>query len=165
MNLKLDGRFLKELKKRIERYEFEVGVLEDKPYREPEQAAFGQTPPLTNYAGGQIRKATRKPSGKTVGEVLIANMKRLNINLLLRPFQEESAEINKFTTAFLKMAVIKNIGIKRVENLLQAVVRNPILKEEYGRNKAATADAKGFSRHLFDTGQMFKAIRARAKRV
>ena len=39
------------------------------------------------------------------------------------------------------------------------------LKKEYGNNKAATADNKGFDRHLIDTGQTFKEIRARAKRV
>lgn len=63
------------------------------------------------------------------------------------------------------MAMLENLSIKRVENLLQAVVRNPILKLEYGDNTAITADMKGFDRHLFGTGQTFKAIKAKANRV
>jgi hypothetical protein len=51
-------------------------------------------------------------------------------------------------------------GRQRVLNLLQAIVRNPILKHQYGPNTSATADAKGFDRHLFDTGKMFKSIKA-----
>lgn len=66
----------------------------------------------------------------------------------------------------MEMITIKpNMSKKRLENLLQAIVRNPILRLEYGKNTATAADNKGFDRHLFDTGQMFKAITARAKRV
>jgi hypothetical protein len=102
----------------------------------------------------------------TTGEILVENMKRLNINLLLRPFQEQNSQIMKFTRYFLQLVTKKpGISIKRVENLLQAIVRNPILQQEYGGNSANTADDKGFDRHLFDTGQMFKAIKARVKRV
>lgn len=101
----------------------------------------------------------------TVGEVLVENQKRMNINILLRPFQDQSSDILKFTTAFLQLVTKQNLSIKRVENLLQAIVRNPILKQEYGGNSAATADAKGFDRFLIATGQMFKAIKAVVKRV
>lgn len=88
-------------------------------------------------------------------------MKRLNINLLQAPFKDaNNADIVKFMQAFLKSAVAGR-SMKRVENLLQAVVRNPILRLDYGRNKSSTADAKGFDRHLFDTGQMFQAIKVK----
>lgn len=164
MKLELGNAFAKKLQHRIEQYNFEVGVLDDKPYRDPVYHSLLETPQLGNYAGGPVRKATRQDSGKTVGEVLIDNMKRLNINLLWRPFQDENSDILKFTRAFLQMAVAKG-SVKRVENLLQAIVRNPILKQEYGGNSSATADAKGFDRHLIDTGQTFKSIRAKVKRV
>lgn len=157
MNINLGRSWTKTLKSRVERYEFEVGVLDDKPHREP-------TAQIGNYAGGPVRSASRKHSTQSVADVLIANMERLNINILLRPFQEKSSDIIRFTNEFLKMVVAKS-NIKRVENLLQAIVRNPILRKEYGDNNAATADAKGFDRHLIDTAQMFKNLRARAKRV
>lgn len=165
MNIELGKAWSKKLEGRINRFEFQVGVIDDKPHFNPiETPLFGE-PQLKTYAGGPARKQTRVPGDLTTGEVLVENMKRLNINLLQRPFQERNSDILKFTDAFLKLVLRRpGISIKRVENLLQAIVRNPILKQEYGANNSATADAKGFDRHLIDTAQMFKAIIARATR-
>lgn len=163
MNIELGKTWGRKLQGRIDKFEFEVGVLEDGPHYNPvDTPRFGE-PELKSYAGGPARKQTRTPGPLTTGEVLIENMKRLNINLLQRPFQERNSDIMKFTDAFLKLAVRRpGISIKRVENLLQAIVRNPILRQEYGQNDSATADAKGFDRHLIDTAQMFRKIIAKA---
>lgn len=162
MNIELGKEWSKKLEARINGFEFQVGVLEDKPHYEPiETPLFGQ-PQTKTYAGGPARLQSRVVGDLTTGEVLVENMKRLNINLLQRPFRERSSEILKFTDAFLKLVLKRpSISIKRVENLLQAVVRNPILKQEYGGNSSATADSKGFDRHLIDTSQMFRAIIAK----
>ncbi len=150
----------KTLQHRVSSFEFEVGVLQDKPHRDPREPLE-----VTQYAGGPVLRASRQGGELTVGQVLVENQKRMNINILLRPFQDESSDILKFTTSFLQLVTKQNLSIKRVENLLQAIVRNPILKQEYGGNSAATADAKGFDRFLFATGQMFKSIKAVVKRV
>lgn len=152
------GRFDKQLKSRIEGYEFEVGILKDAP-------RFEASEDTKEYAGGPVKKMTRVRTDITNGDVLVANMKRLGVNLLADPFKESSSDIIKFTKAFLQSAINKGKGLKRVENLIQAIVRNPILRLDYGGNNTSTADAKGFDRHLFLTGQMFKAIRAKAYRV
>ena len=166
MKIEFGKSFSKKLKGRIESYEFEVGILEDKAHRDPLEHGLFEEPQLGSYAGGPIRKASRKKGTKSIGEVLVANMDRLNINLLLRPFQEPSSDIMRFTKAFLQMVTTRpGISKKRIENLLQAIVRNPILRQEYGSNSTTTADNKGFNRHLIDTGQTFKQIKARAKRV
>jgi len=157
--------FKRKMNRAIGGYEFEVGVLDDKPHKDPKDAPLGQPQETGTYAGGPVRKVGRTVSAMTTGEILVANMERLNVNLLLEPFRNPSDELNRFTTAFLQMALNKKLAIKRVENLLQAVVRNPILREDYGENNPTTADNKGFNRNLFDTGQMFKAIKAKAKRV
>jgi hypothetical protein len=140
----------------------DVCVLEDAPHFKAIENKIFVTPVLASYAGGPVRRKSKLPGESTIGQVLVDNMKRLNINILLKPFQSRDSEILKFTEYFLRL-VVKRPGtnIKRVENLLQAIVRNPILRQEYGPNKSSTADAKGFNRHLFDTGQMFKAIKAR----
>lgn len=166
MKIEMSKTFKKRLAGRIERFNFEVGVLDDKPHKNPKLKSIFGEPDLTTYAGGPVAKLDSSVGPLSTAEIFVENMKRLNINLLLKPFRDESSEIIKFTQAFLKLATgRKGISIKRVENLLQAVVRNPIFRKEYGNNTSATADAKGFDRHLFDTGQMFKAIKARAKRV
>lgn len=162
MKLEMGKSWGKKLQGRINKFEFEVGVLDDKPHMSPVSHGLFEEPQLRSYAGGPVSRTSRVPDGKSTGEVLVDNMKRLNINLLLRPFQEKNSDILKFTEYFLKL-VLRRPGTsgKRLENLLQAIVRNPILKQEYGENSSQTADAKGFNRHLFQTGQMFKAIRAR----
>lgn len=165
MKIELSKSFKKKLAGRIESYEFDVGILDDSEHRQPVEHGLFEEPKLGSWANGPIRKASRQGSGLTLGEVLIRNMMRLNIDILRRPFQETNSEIIKFTQAFLKMATSQKMSIKRVENLLQAVVRNPIINQEYGKNSASTADAKGFNRLLIDTGQMVKALKARAKRV
>lgn len=155
------------LRAMVEKAEFEVGVLDDKPHLEPvETPSFfsGQEPTLGSYAGGPVRKTTMT-IGPMIGSILVDNMERLGINLLWRPFEEQNSDIMKFTRSFLDYVMRGRVSEKRLENLLQAIVRNPILRQEYGGNNPATADAKGFDRHLIDTGQMFKAIRARVIRV
>lgn len=166
MKLELGKSFAKKLKGRIEQYEFEIGVLDDKPHRNPVESPLFGEPQLGSYAGGPVRKATRETGEKTTGQILVENMERKNINFLSRPFQDTNSDIMRFTRAFMQM-ITTNPGMpkKRLENLLQAIVRNPILRQEYGGNSSQTADNKGFDRFLIDTGQMFKAIIARAKRV
>lgn len=156
----------RKLAARIERYQFEVGILENKDRREPmESPIFGAPPETRVYAGGPVRKLSTVKSTVPNSEIFISNQQRLNINLLTRPFDDKSSDIMKFVKTFFMIASGGKTSLKRLENLLQAVVRNPILRQEYGKNRSSTADAKGFDRHLFDTGQMFKAIKARVKRV
>lgn len=165
MNFNIRNGFKKRLSNRVEKYNFTVGILDDKDHRQARPWIDGK-PDLTTFAGGEISRTSRDKSGLTIGEVLIQNMERLGINLLSEPFKNEGSEIMKFMREFLKVIVKNNpSGLRRVENLLQAVVRNPILRKDYGDNTATTAMAKGFDRHLIDTAQTFKAIKAKAKRV
>lgn len=162
MKINLGSSWGKKLQRRVDGVEFQVGVLDDSPHKNPVEQGLFQTPQLKTYAGGPVRKTSRQTSGVTTGDVLIQNMERTNHNFLLEPFQKKNSEILKFTSYFLKYIVGRpGASIKRIENLLQAIVRNPILNQEYGPNNSTTADNKGFDRHLFDTGQMFKSIRAR----
>lgn len=165
MEFKLEKSFTKKLQRHIERYEFEVGVLNDKPHFEPVHTPIHGQPELKKYAGGHSRKQTREKSDLTTAQIFVENQKRINTNLLLEPFQKKDSDIVRFTDAFLNMAANGKVAVRRVENLLQAVVRNPILRQEYGKNKPNTADAKGFDRHLIDTAQMFKSIVAKVIRV
>lgn len=165
MKINLGSSWGKKLQRRIDGVEFQVGVLDDSPHMQPVDQKLFETPQLKTYAGGPVRRTSRKPSGITTGQVLIDNMERTNHNFLLEPFQKKDSEIIKFTNYFLRYIVGRpGASIKRIENLLQAIVRNPILNQEYGPNNSTTSDNKGFDRHLFDTGQMFKSIRARMLR-
>lgn len=162
MQLKMGNDWNKKIARQIKGFEFEVGVLKDKVHPRPERGS------LKNYAGGPSRKIARGVNGKaSIGEILIFNMKRTNTDFLREPFQEKTSDIMKFTKEFLKLAFnYKGVNTKRVENLLQAVVRNPILRLDYGANSSRATKTKGFDRHLFDTSAMFQAIKAKVyKRV
>lgn len=150
MRLELQNGFYKRLKGRIGAYEFELGQETSKAYKLPAAKDSG----ITNLYGGPARKTTAK-----VGEGI--NLNRAQAELLfLGPFKKRNSEIIRFAQEYLKM-VFRNGQQKTVTNLLQAVVRNPILKGQYGSNKPGTVAIKGFDRRFIDTGWFFKSIKAR----
>lgn len=165
MKMVLSNRWLKKVKRKIDQYEFEVGVLEDKPHLDPVYHGLFEEPKLAKYAGGPIRRKSNIVGPLTTGQILIQNMERLQMNILQLPFQKKNSEILQFTSYFLKFIFSKpGVNPRRLTNLLQAIVRNPILRKEYGPNSRVTIEIKGFDRHLFDTGEMFKNIKARVIR-
>lgn len=163
MEIKLDKRFQKNVQGLFGKYSFEVGILEDAPHK---VGAIGKrglkgADVVTQYAGGPRRKfAPGKVSDKTVAEVSAENRKRLGYNYLMRPFEDRTSDIVKFSTEFLKLVFGKS-QVKRVENLLQAIVRNPILRGEVGKQSPLTTAIKTFNRPMIDTSQLFQAIKAR----
>lgn len=163
MQFKIDSKKLgQDLRGRFGKYQFEVGVLEDGPHFEAKRGARGKKGQdvLKSYAGGPARKVSTRQSGQTIAEVSAENSKRLGFNYLAEPFQKKNSDIVRFMAAFLNLAFGKSEK-KRAENLLQAVVRNPILRGDYGSNSALTQKIKGFDRLMIDTSQLFKSIRAR----
>lgn len=163
MQLKLDRRFAEKLNGRFGKYKFQVGVLDDAPHKLPvERKAgaenFGSN--LKSFAGDRARKVSNKESGLTIAEVSAANRARLGLNFLIEPFKQKTSDIVKFSTAFFKLALGRSEK-KRAENLLQAIVRNPILRGEYGKQARSTTREKGFYRPMIDTAQLFKAIKAK----
>ena len=71
--VKMDGRFQKEARGRIEKFYFETGVLEDKPHRLPKKRLKGEKTNspglLKTYAGGPARATGRRKSGLTIAQV------------------------------------------------------------------------------------------------
>lgn len=165
MEIRLDKRFQKKVKGMFEKYQFTVGVLEDGPHRDARRGVRGQggSDVISTYAGGPIRKKGRDAS-TTIGDVSKANRKRLGFNYLSKPFEKPDSDLIRFTKAFFNL-VFGRVKIKRAENLLQAVVRNPILRGEYGSQSKITTTIKGFYRPMIDTAQLFRAIKARCKVV
>ena len=161
-NLALDNRFKKKAKGRIERFEFEVGVLKDSPHRIARPKKAG----LKSFHGGQARKISSKTGGATTAQISQFVRRRRRVNYLTAPFKRtygKSADINRFTKEFFKYAFGRSQE-KRLINLLQAVVRNPILRGDYGPNRKKTAQRKGFNRFMIDTGKLFSSIIARVSK-
>lgn len=161
MNFKLSRGVGDRIAGRFEKYKFEVGVLDDGPHKEPQTGKRGLKGKdvITTYAGGPVRKKSSKSGALTIAQVSEANRDRLGFNYLTEPFKKRSSDIIKFSTEFFKSALALK-SMKRAENLLQAIVRNPILRGDYGSNTALTKRIKGFDRKMIDTAQLFKAIKA-----
>lgn len=173
--IKLDKRFKKNVQGRIENFQFRVGILNDGPHYQAKTGKRGMKGQdvLKSFAGGPARQQTRKPNG-TISSVSAAFSKFLGFNYLTQPFQLEHVGrgagdrqlIIQFVDIFLKGAFgrISNPN-QRLQNLLQAIVRNPILRGDYGHNSKLTKAIKGFDRLGIDTSQLFRGITAEARKV
>ncbi len=162
IGLQLDKRFKKSAKGQFEKYSFEVGVLKDGAHKLPRRGVRGKggRDVQTVYAGGPVRKKSYVDSGVQISQVSKENRERLGINYLTEPFKKKNSDIMRFTARFFQVVTGRSQP-KRLENLLQAIVRNPILKGSYGSNSLMTKKIKGFNRLMIDTAQLFKAIQAR----
>lgn len=158
LRMKLDGRFKKQAKGVFEKYNFDVGIIENGPHKAAQSKSRG----LKSYAGGPARKTSRTIDGTLAG---ISEAARIHtgINFYTRPFKaKKNKDILKLIKNFFDLCSGRG-SRKRLENTLQAVVRNPILRGDYGKNNPGTAKSKGFSRLMIDTGQLFKAIKAKTR--
>lgn len=173
--IQLDKRFKKNVQGRIENFQFRVGILNDGPHYQAKRGKRGLKGQdvLKAFAGGPARQQTRTADG-TLSSVSESFSKHLGFNYLLAPFGFDQSGrgagdrqlILQFVDIFLKGAFgrISNPQ-KRLENLLQAIVRNPILRGDYGHNSKLTQKIKAFDRLGIDTSQLFRAITAEVRRV
>ncbi len=163
MKIEFSKDFKKNLKGRFGKYSFEVGVLEDGPHYDAKRGArgLGGTDVVSSYASGPIRKSGNKYS-QNISDVSKANRDRLGFNYLSEPFKKRSSDIIKFTKEFFKLA-FGHTEKRRCENLLQAIVRNPILRGEYGPQSELTTKIKTFNRPMIDTSQLFQSLKAACK--
>jgi hypothetical protein len=164
VSIKLDSRFKKQAKGVLEKYEFDIGIDDGTHYagKKGKRGLHG-TDVLSNYARGPIRLMDRtKPDGK-ISDVAEAFRKYLGINFWTSPFDKKNSDIIRFLDEFFKYAFGKSEK-KRLINTLQAVVRNPILRGDYGHNSKLTQAIKGFDRLGIDTAQLFKSIVANVRR-
>lgn len=155
MELEIKG-LSKKMQYQLGKYETEVGLLSDTARKEPKYGAFKQ------YAGKTLLQISHKKS--TVTNVQVAEKLDKQYKWLASPFLNPN---NKEVVDVVNeiVADMNQQGDKqRILNGMRAVVRNPILRGEYGKNSAKWAAVKGFNDLLMMTGQFFKAIEARFKK-
>lgn len=156
-DIKIKGDMRKQLRGTFGKYEFEVGILKDAVHRKPKIGAG-----FSSLAGGPVRKKG-KLSDKSTSDISRDLRSKLKFNYLVRPFKtKNNADILRFSKSFFALCLGKGQK-KQAENTLQAIVRNPITRGDYGSNTKLTASIKGFNRLMIDTGQFFRAIVARTK--
>jgi hypothetical protein len=133
------------LKKLVEGYEINVGVLEDYDHKNVK----GGT--AKKFHGTVGRRTGRKIgiSGQELGGYLEDNYGWLDI-----PFQIDSnKEILDFAQVYIQSMDDIPSREARIKSLAMAIIRNPILRGDYGKK-----DNGGV--RLVDTGQFFNSIKA-----
>lgn len=156
VSMKMDKRTVNSMRGVIGRYDFEVGILNDKPHK-------GASREHTTLAG-RVRSKVGKGSDKSISEVSRDARLQTGVNFYTRPMEERgNRDILEMLRVFF--AVIKGRGTTtRLRNTLQAVVRNPITRGDYGSNTELTQKIKGFDWLLVHSGQLFNAIEAKVRR-
>lgn len=150
VDFKIDKRFKNRVVGRYGKYSFGTGVDNKLHYAPRRPISYG------SLQGGPIRKKGLKSYGSTTLDVVKAMEKKTKF--MTAPFRKvRSKDMQAFLKSFFQFASKKSSKSK-VVTALRAVVRNPMLRGDYGRNTRKTAKAKGFNRLLFDTGQLFKSI-------
>lgn len=157
--MKIDVKVAEAFRQRIGAYEIDVGILRDMAPAQPAPKSAG----FKNLAGGPALKI----KGNALGSLSdVAQELDVRHNWLLAPWHNPgNKEVLRVVEEFSKVLTNKNQNFRRLENAAQAVVRNPILRGEYGDNTQETAEAKGFNRLLIRTGRFFGSIKAKARRL
>lgn len=155
--LTLDKRFKNRVKARLSKYEFEGGILQDRPYRTPRPKSQGHG----TLRGGPVRRQSNKTRGM-VSDVSKAMRERTNY--LKAPFEKSKTKDYRRLVKELVMLITGRGGKRhRAVSYFRAMIRNPMLKGQYGKNEPSTVRAKGFNRFMFDTGQLFRNIKAKLR--
>jgi hypothetical protein len=84
-SIKLDPKFLKRAQGRFGNYDFKVGILQDSAHMKANTSGK-----LSAYAGGPVRKKTRKPSGLSVAQVSERLRKFIGVNFYKVPFKSKT---------------------------------------------------------------------------
>lgn len=164
----LSDDFLAYINARLSQYNCRVGILQNKLHYRPLQSThqqkfqgkwvnFKHNWVPYNYAGLRLWRQGNKQDG-----TLYSVAKNLNnyIDWLQRPFRLSS---NREVLSVIQLVIdgLNGVEVKqRILNAVQAVVRNPLLRSEYGKNSEKWAKYKMFNKLGFFTGQFFKNIKA-----
>ena len=153
MIIKFENKVMRDLQRTMERVTVEVGVLFDATRK---VADHGNLKQFNGATGTKVGTKVDVDWAKDVS----ASM-RAQYDYLKKPFTMRSnVDILRLSREFCKYFFGKSTD-KRLINMSQAIIRNPILSKKYGHNSGYTQMIKGFDHVMVDTGQFFKSIMAR----
>ena len=146
----------------LDAYEVEVGILPemyDKKANKPKGKKAGTH--YSRLAGGLVRYR-RKNSKATIGQVEGWLDDRYGwLQKVIDEDNENEADLKEVIKRLSSLFGKDDESLKkRYLNACRALVRNPILRKEFGSNAPSTIKQKGFDHPMRDTGKFFKAINA-----
>ena len=148
-----------QLNKEYAQFEFHTGITEDKAEPLPK---YGE---LKQFHGGPALKKGKK------SEVMVSEVaKKFDeiYNWLIGAWSGRGNNSNNFDVLKVLYEYSRFLGKpgneNRLRNTVQSVVRNPILRGDYGDNSEEATKKKGFNRFMIATGTFFDNIKAVVKR-
>lgn len=152
----------KYIQAQFDKYQIRVGILENKRHFAPARGDHTMNKGQKvwyNYQGLNLLKpSTFRVDGTLYG---IAKQLDKSYKWLRKPWTSK----NNAAVLTVINYIVDNMNGKdakqRLINAAQAVVRNPLLRGDYGKNSPKRAKEKGFNKLMFATGQFFRNIRAR----
>lgn len=151
MNIKGKG-LDKIIQIQLDKYQVDLGILKDEPKKLPIYGKF------KTFAGQRLLQQGKATKGSLVDVAIDLDNR---FKWLRKPFAEpKNKEVAQVVNDIVK-CMNGRADKQRVLNGMQAIIRNPILRGDYGKNSQKTAKEKGFNKLLMATGQFFKAIRAK----
>lgn len=157
INISLPDEFLKKEIEAFEAQRVRVGILSDSHSRNPKSKKAGlSTLKGSSFPRRKIKSANRKLK---LSELAAFMDQRYGVfsKAMDNPNNAALARIQK---EFLKVLAGSKANENEIKNAAIALVRNPILRMDYGSNEASTALNKGFNMPMVDTGYFFTNITA-----
>jgi len=157
MQITMDKRFKNRLRLSLTNRTAEVGILQNKKH-------YARARTFGTLEGRKVRMInTRKPDG-SLNSVSKQLRRNTGINIFKEPFNKQSQDSKRFIKEFTRL-VLKQGGMQgTATKLLQAMVRNPILRRRYGPNAPMIQRLKGFNWKFVQTGQLYRNIKARIRK-
>lgn len=132
-----------------------VGVLSDRPVSIPRNKREGLSALKgTNYPRRKIKKRGGMALTK-LAEILDREYGFISDTPLLPNNSDLMKVMDELMVIFNKKP-----NSRRIENAAIAMIRNPIIRMDFGSNAASTISEKGFDRPMVDTGTLFSNISA-----
>lgn len=154
--MRIKNDITKKIARRVGNYNFEVGILNN------EKKRLAKTGSSKSFAGMKISASGKTSKDKSLVEVA-GILEKYYFKWLRAPFKlAQNEDVGRVVKEMSRQIFGKSsIDNKKLENAVQAVIRNPILRGDYGNNKQSVIKRKGFDKLGISTGQFFKAIKAK----
>jgi len=156
LKITFENKFMKDLQKRMQKVSIEVGILSDRPRKLPDHKNFKS---FNGAVANRLKSKIDTEWMRAVSKDLQAAY-----DYLKKPFKLRSnKDVLRLSNDFCKYFFGKSTE-RRLINLSQAIIRNPILGKKYGHNSGSWQMIKGFDHVMIDSGQFFNAITARFRK-
>lgn len=157
INISLPDDFLKKEVEAFESQRVRVGILSDSYARKPKSKSQG----LSTLKGSSFPRRKIKSANKNLKLSELAAFMDERYGVFSKAMDNpNNATLLKIQKEFLKVLAGGKADENQIKNAAIALIRNPILRLDYGSNATATTENKGFNMPMVDTGYFFTNIKA-----